>query len=49
MEEEAALSEYVQFAAAMVLFIAILIGSYWFVVFGPNRSEGRRQRDEEGQ
>ena len=43
------MSEYVQFAAAMVLFVSILIGSYWFVVFGPERSEERRRRDEEGQ
>jgi hypothetical protein len=36
------LSEYVQFAVAMVLFIAILIGSYWFVLYSPE-STGRRE------
>jgi hypothetical protein len=30
-------SEYVKFVLAMVLFASILIGSYWFVVFGPGR------------
>ena len=29
-------TEYVQFAGALVLFLAILIGSYWFV-YVPNR------------
>ena len=38
------MSEYVQFAAAMVLFIAILIGSYWFVLYSPG-SPSRRQRE----
>jgi hypothetical protein len=39
-------SEYVQFAAAMVLFIAILIGSYWFVLYSPG-SPSQRQRERE--
>ncbi len=30
-------SEYVEFALAMIMFVAILIGSYWFVVRGPGR------------
>ena len=30
-------SEYVKFVLAMVLFASILIGSYWFVVFGPGQ------------
>ncbi len=30
-------SEYTKFALAMVMFASILIGSYWFVVFGPGR------------
>jgi len=30
-------SEYVEFALAMIMFGALLIGSYWFVVLGPGR------------
>jgi hypothetical protein len=33
------LSEYVQFGEAMVLFIAILIGSYFFVLISPGARE----------
>ncbi|MBA2442330.1 MAG: hypothetical protein H0V53_08000 [Rubrobacter sp.] len=36
-------NEYVQFVLAMILFLAILIGSYWFV-YAPTR---RRNRDSE--
>jgi cbb3-type cytochrome oxidase subunit 3 len=39
-------SEYVQFAGTMVLFLAILIGSYWFVLYSPG-SPSRRQRERE--
>lgn len=35
-------SEYIQFAGAIVFLLGILIGSYWFV-FAP----GRRGEDEE--
>ena len=38
------MSEYVQFAGAMVLMVAILIGSYWFVLYAPG-SPGRRDRE----
>ena len=31
-------TEYLQFAGAMVLFLGILIGSYWFV-YVPNRGD----------
>jgi hypothetical protein len=43
------LSEYVQFAGAMVLFIAILVGSYFFVLTSPSVSESERraERDHE--
>lgn len=34
----------VQFALALVLFAAILIGSYWFV-YAPSRGSGRRGND----
>ena len=44
--EEAALSEYVQFVIAMVLMVAFLIGSYWFVLYAPG-SPGRRQREQQ--
>lgn len=37
-------TEYLQFAAAMVLFLGILIGSYWFV-YVPNRSNEERRED----
>jgi hypothetical protein len=47
-------SEYLQFAAAMVLMVAILIGSYWFVIYSPKspsasgRAEHRQQQQREG-
>jgi cbb3-type cytochrome oxidase subunit 3 len=31
-------TEYLQFVGALVLFLGILIGSYWFV-YVPNRKE----------
>jgi hypothetical protein len=34
-------SEYVEFAIMMVLFLAILIGSYWFVMVPSGRNGGR--------
>jgi lysylphosphatidylglycerol synthetase-like protein (DUF2156 family) len=30
-------SEYVEFALAMVFFIAFLVGAYWWIVSGPGR------------
>jgi hypothetical protein len=30
-------SEFVEFALAMVFFVAFLVGSYWWIVFGPGR------------
>ena len=30
-------SEYVEFALAMVFFVSFLVGSYWWIVFGPGR------------
>jgi hypothetical protein len=38
-------TEYLQFAGALVFFIAILIGSYWFV-YVPNR--GGREGEDDG-
>ncbi len=31
-------SEYVEFAVALILFVVILIGSYWFVIWPPDRN-----------
>jgi len=45
--EEAALSEYVQFAGAMVLFIAILVGSYFFVLTSSGARESERRAERE--
>jgi hypothetical protein len=36
-------TEYLQFAGALVFFLGLLIGSYWF---DPNQAE--RKRDDEG-
>lgn len=40
------MTEYIQFAGALILFAGILIGSYWFV-YAPSRSsqdENRQRR-----
>jgi hypothetical protein len=44
------LSEYLQFILAMVLMVAILIGSYWFVIYSPagRNVAGRDQDDDTG-
>jgi cbb3-type cytochrome oxidase subunit 3 len=36
-------TEYLQFAGALVFFLGLLIGSYWFVYV-----PGQRKRDDEG-
>ena len=46
--EETVLSEYVQFVGAMVLMVAFLIGSYWFVLYAPG-SPGRHQRERQAE
>ena len=33
-------TEYLQFAGALVFFLGLLIGSYWFV-YVPDRGKGR--------
>jgi hypothetical protein len=38
-------TEYLQFAGAMVLFLAILVGSYWFV-YVPNRGGSTEEDDD---
>ena len=37
------MSEYAQFGLAMTLMIALLVGSYWFVV-APSRGEKQRSK-----
>lgn len=37
-------TEYLQFVGALVLFLGILIGSYWFV-YAPNRN-GKEKEDQ---
>jgi cbb3-type cytochrome oxidase subunit 3 len=39
-----AATEYLQFVGALVFFLGILIGSYWFV-YAPDR--GDRNRDDD--
>jgi hypothetical protein len=39
-------TEYLQFAGAMVLFLGILIGSYWFV-YVPNRPDSDSDSDDQ--
>ena len=34
-------SQYLEFAIAMVLFIAVLVGSYWFLLARPGRARSR--------
>jgi hypothetical protein len=38
-------TEYLQFAGALVFFLAVLIGSYWFV-YVPSR--GDREEEDDG-
>ena len=40
-------TEYLQFAGALVFFLAILIGSYWFVYVPRSRQTDRDRRLEE--
>jgi ABC-type spermidine/putrescine transport system permease subunit I len=30
-------SEYMEFMLAMIFFVSFLVGSYWWIVFGPGR------------
>jgi hypothetical protein len=30
-------SEYTEFALVMVFFVSFIVGSYWWIVFGPGR------------
>lgn len=44
--------EYVQFVLAMIFFVVVLIGSYWFVLYTPEatgqREEQRRAERDRG-
>ena len=40
------MSEYVQFGLAMALMLALLIGSYWFVL-SPSRGEMQQSRESD--
>lgn len=41
------MSEYIQFGIAMALMVAILIGSYWFVIYSPAGRSVTGQKDED--
>ena len=36
--------EYLEFAVALLLFLVILIGAYWFVIGEPGTKEGRKPK-----
>jgi hypothetical protein len=36
--------EYVEFAVALLLFLVMLIGSYWFVISEPGTREERQPK-----
>ena len=38
-------TEYLQFVGALVLFLGILVGSYWFV-YAPNRGQKDEEEDQ---
>ena len=39
-------SEYVKFAIMLLLFLVMLVGSYWFVMVPPGRDRQERERQE---
>ena len=43
-------AQYIKFAIMLVLFLVILVGSYWFVMVPPQRKRQRegRQRETQG-
>jgi hypothetical protein len=36
--------EYLEFAVALLLFLVMLIGAYWFVIGEPGTKEGKRPK-----
>lgn len=45
-ERGGAVPEYLQFAVLMVLFVAILTGSYWFVLYSPGVPSGGQKEQQ---
>jgi hypothetical protein len=39
-------SQYVKFAIMLLLFLVMLVGSYWFVMVPPGRERQERDRQE---
>jgi hypothetical protein len=39
-------AQYVKFAIMLLLFLVMLVGSYWFVMVPPGREQQERQRQE---
>ena len=37
-------AQYIKFAIMLVLFLVILVGSYWFVMVPPERQQQQRER-----
>ena len=36
--------EYVEFAVALLLFLVMLIGAYWFLISEPGTNEGKQPK-----
>ena len=36
--------EYLEFAVALLLFVVMLVGAYWFVINEPGKREGRQPK-----
>lgn len=41
------MSEYIQFGLAMALMVALLLGSYWFVLSSSSRSERQQSKESD--
>jgi hypothetical protein len=41
-------AQYVKFTIMLILFLVILVGSYWFVMVPPGRERQERERQERG-
>ncbi len=41
-------TEYLQFVGALVLFLGILVGSYWFV-YAPNRGKDEEEDQQQAE
>ena len=38
--------EYLEFAVALLLFLVMLIGAYWFVISGPGAKVGKQPKEK---